>query len=65
MRANPPSRVLLTCVLGILTAIGWVYGRIWFTVAHLAAFCGLVPVALAPERCAVSYCRALTLMQRR
>ena len=39
--ANPPSRVLLTCVLGILTAIGWLVGRFWFTMAYFAAFCGL------------------------
>jgi hypothetical protein len=25
--ANPPSRVLLTCVLGILSGIGWIVGR--------------------------------------
>lgn len=39
--ANPPSRVLLTCVLGILSGIGWLYGRFWFSVAHFFAFCGI------------------------
>jgi hypothetical protein len=37
-RANPPSRVLLTCMLGILTGFGWLVGRTWFTVAHFTAF---------------------------
>ena len=35
---NPPSRVLLTCVLGVLTGVGWLYGRTWLAVAHFAAF---------------------------
>jgi hypothetical protein len=38
---NPPTRVLLTCVLGILTAAGWLVGRSWLVVAHFAAFAGL------------------------
>jgi hypothetical protein len=38
---NPPSRVLLTCVLGVLTSVGWLVGRTWFTVARFAAFAGL------------------------
>lgn len=40
-RANPPSRVMLTCVLGILCGVGWLVGRTWLTVAGLCAFCGL------------------------
>jgi hypothetical protein len=38
---NPPSRVLLTCVLGVLTGVGWLVGRTWLTVAGFTAFCGL------------------------
>jgi hypothetical protein len=38
---NPPSRVLLICVLGVLTAIGWLVGRSWLVVGHFAAFAGL------------------------
>jgi hypothetical protein len=38
---NPPSRVLLTCVLGVLTGIGWLVGRSWLVVAGFAAFAGL------------------------
>lgn len=40
-RANSPSRVMLTCVLGVLAGTGWLVGRAWVTVAGFAAFCGL------------------------
>jgi hypothetical protein len=38
---NPPSRVLLTCVLGILSGAGWLVGRTWLTAAHFTAFASL------------------------
>lgn len=38
---NPPSRVLLTCVLGVFAGVGWLAGRIWLAVAGFAAFAGL------------------------
>lgn len=39
--ANPPSRVLATVVLGILFAVGWVIGRLWFFGAKGVIFAGL------------------------
>jgi hypothetical protein len=28
---NPPGDVLLACILGIFTCIGWIWGRMWFS----------------------------------
>lgn len=38
---NTPLKVLAIVVLGILSGIGWVCGRLWFTCASSIAFCGL------------------------
>jgi hypothetical protein len=39
--ANPPSRVVATAFLGVLTLVGWVIGRLWFGVSKAVVFCGL------------------------
>jgi hypothetical protein len=39
--ANPPSRVLATVVLGLLFAVGWVIGRLWFFGAKTVIFCAI------------------------
>lgn len=39
--ANPPSRVIASVLLGILTAVGWVIGRVWLFTVKQVAFCGL------------------------
>jgi hypothetical protein len=39
--ANPPSRIVATAVLGILTFIGWLIGRAYLAVAGAIRFSAL------------------------
>lgn len=36
--ANPPSKVALTVIAFLFTALGWTAGRIWFHLAKVVAF---------------------------
>jgi len=38
---NPPTRVALTCFLGVFAAVGWIAGRTWISVAGLVTFCAI------------------------
>lgn len=59
--ANPPSKVALTAVAFLFTAIGWIAGRSWFHASKVVVFCALavrygyragarVPVQPAPSQ---------------
>lgn len=39
--ANPPSRVLATIVLGLVSGVAWVIGRTWITLAGAVRFFAL------------------------